>query len=234
MDTIAWSCRPLASVATANSSRRFRLLVGDVLRVNGNECLATPGGDYFGAKLAQDARQDIAAYRRMLIHKNAQARETAAGEAAQIATNVRFFGGASDRRQVWRPLEHSRGIECRFGRGPAVLLNANAFDLPRDALFVLLQCLSDALVELDAVTIEWNMAAAHHHASASGGDGVMDQCGRGDLARVLHLAARVDNRSSAGAHDAIGARPEVTGDNHCAARMNIANAQKNTGAQLSH
>src|SRR3990172_4373492 len=162
----------------------------------------------------------------MLRKKKVQVGETAAGEAVQVATDVGFFGGPSDRRQAWRLLEHSRGVEGRFGRGPAVLLDAHPLDLARDAWFVLLQDLADALVELDAVTIEWNMAAAHHHAGASGGDGVRDQCGRGDLACVLHLAAQVDNRLGAGTHDAVGARPEVAGDDHSAARMNITNAQQ--------
>ena len=58
--------------------------------------LAAPGGDHFGAEFAQDLRQDIAAHRRMLIHKNAQTGETAGGETGQIATDVGLFGG-SDR-----------------------------------------------------------------------------------------------------------------------------------------
>ena len=38
-----------------------------------------------------------------------------------------------------------------------------------------------------------------------------------DLACVPHLAAEVNNRLGAGAHDAIGPRPEVADDNDCAA-----------------
>lgn len=52
------------------------------------------------------------------------------------------------------------------------------------------------------------------------------QRGRRDLAGILHPATRIDNRLSAGAHDAIGARTQVAGDNHRAARTNIAGAQK--------
>ena len=70
------------------------------------------------------------------------------------------------------------------------------------------------------------MTAGHHNASASDGDSVEDQYRRGDLTCVLQLATRVDNRLDAGAYDTVGARPKVAGDNHCAARMNIANAQQ--------
>ena len=76
----------------------IELLVGNVLRVDGNERLAAPRCDYLGAKLAQDALQDVAADRRMLIHKHAQARETPTGEAGQVTTNVRFFGDAIEGR----------------------------------------------------------------------------------------------------------------------------------------
>ena len=125
----------------------------------------------------------------MLVHKDAQAGEAAAGEAPQVAMNVGFFGGAIERRQVQRPLEHSGGVEERVSGSAAVFLRAYPLDFARDAGFVRLQDLADALVEFDAVTIERNMTTAHHHAGTSRGDGVRDQCGRGDLARVLHLVA---------------------------------------------
>ena len=80
----------------------IELLVGDVLGVDGNEGLAAPGGDHLGAELAQDARQEIAPDRRVLIDEDAQAGEAAAGEAAQIAPDVALLGGAIERRQLRR------------------------------------------------------------------------------------------------------------------------------------
>src|SRR4030095_12071889 len=106
------------------------------------------------------------------------------------------------------------------------LFDAHALDLPCDAGFVRLQDLADAFIDFYTVTIEWNVAAGHHYTGASGGNGVRDQSGRRDFTGVLHAAARVDNRLGAGAHDAIGAGPEVAGDDHGAVRTNIANAQQ--------
>src|SRR5262245_34195362 len=53
-----------------------------------------------------------------------------------------------------------------------------------------------------------------------------DQRRRRNLAGIIHLATRVDNRLGAGAHDAVGARPKVAGDNYAAAYANIAEAQQ--------
>ena len=43
---------------------------------------------------------------------------------------------------------------------------------------------------------------------------------------ILHLAIGIDNRLGAGTHDAVGARPDVAGDDHATTRMNIADAQQ--------
>src|SRR5262249_54353962 len=107
-----------------------------------------------------------------------------------------------------------------------ILLALHPIDLPGVSGFIGFQHLADAFVDFYAVAIERNVTAGHHHTRASTRNGICDQRGRGNLAGIFHLATRVDYRLSAGAHDAVGAWPEVAGDNHGAARTNIANAEQ--------
>src|SRR4030095_3330593 len=161
----------------------------------------------------------------MLIDENPQTAETAGSEALQVATDVVFFRGAVERRQLWRLLEHSARIERRCGLSTAIFFATHALDLAGDPCFIRLQNLADAFVDFNAVTIEGNMTAGHHHAGPSRRKGMEYQRGRRDLAGILDLAAQVDDRLSTSAHDAIRARPQVAGDNDAAPRRNIADAR---------
>src|SRR4029077_13041950 len=129
----------------------------------------------------------------MLIDENPQTGETAGSEALQVATDVVFFRGALERRQLWRLLEHSARVERRCGRATAIFFDTHTLDLAGDPCFIRLQNLADAFVDFNAVTIEWNMTASHHHARPARRNGMEYQRGRRDLAGILDPAARVDD-----------------------------------------
>ena len=61
-----------------------------------------------------------------------------------------------------------------WSRSGCTLRRARAPLRARDAGFIRLQDLADALIDFYTVTIEWNVAAGHHHTGASGGDGMRD------------------------------------------------------------
>jgi hypothetical protein len=132
--------------------------------------------------------------------------------------------GAIGRRQFRRLLQHSIRIEWRCRRGPAILLGAHLIDFAANPSFVRFQNFADALVEFNAVAIEWNMAAAHHHARPFGANGARNKRGSGNLAGVFDLVARVDNRLRASTHDAVRARPQIARDDNAVADANVADA----------
>src|SRR5262249_62035504 len=107
-----------------------------------------------------------------------------------------------------------------------ILLALHPIDLPGVSGFIGFQHLADTLVDFYAIAIERNVTAGHHHTRASSRNGICDQRGRGNLAGIFYLATRVDYRLSAGAHDAVGAWPEVARDNNTPACGNITNAQQ--------
>ena len=202
------------------------MFVGDILGVDRNESVAASRGDYCGAQLAQNPRQEVAPDSGMLIDEHPHAREAAAIEAVHVAARVSRFSSAIERRQVRRAREHAASVEQRRGSASGVFIGTHAFDCADDAGLVGLQHFADAFIDLDAVTVERNVAAGHHDAGALLRDRVGDQCRRGNPAGVFHPAPRIEYRLDTGAHNPLGAWPQIAGDDHAAISANIADGQQ--------
>ena len=162
----------------------------------------------------------------MLIHKNAQAGEAAAGETRQITTDVGFLGGGIEERQVGHRLSIPEASKAdvvavrlysstRTRSISRVMPASSDFSTSPTLLLIFIPLRSNGMWLPVTITPARPVEMACE-----------TNAGVGILPAFSTLAARVDNRLSAGAHDAVGARPEVAGNDHCAARTNIVDAQQ--------
>jgi hypothetical protein len=202
------------------------LRVGDVLRVDGDERIAPPARDHLRAKTAKNPRQDVAPDRGVLVDENASSRESVAWKRPEVARHVSLFCGRVDGRQRrWAP-EHSASVERAPLFGLLVLLGPDTRDLRRDSSLVGLEDLADAFVELDAVSIEGDVTAAHHHAGAPHRHRVKDHRRSGDLAGILDGAPAVEDGLGASDHDPIRARPKIAGQDNGGASLCVSDAEE--------
>ncbi len=79
-----------------------------------------------------------------------------------------------------------------------------------------------ASIQLDAVAVERNVAPAHHHPRAPRRDRVEEERRRRDRPGVVDAAPHVRDRPDARAHDAIGARAQVPGQDDDVSRPDLA------------
>ncbi len=172
-----------------------KLLVVDVLRVDGHEGIAAAGADHSRAQPLQNLGDDVAAGGGVRVEQQPQAFEWKACEERDVPVDVRPCRAGVHRRQLHMPApEHAVLVERGVCEVLAVDALSHLADHRGDWRLMLFQQLAAARVRLVAVAVEGDVAAGHHHAAASGGNGVVGQGGRRNAAGVHGQHTGIANR----------------------------------------
>jgi len=119
---------------------------------------------------------------------------------AQVGLNCVFIDWGQ--RRLLSRFERAIVPEQRFRLGPGVLDPTHGGHCLQDPWLVRLEDFSRFLVELDAVSVEGNVAAGHHDAGPTRLQGVVSEGGCGYSSQMVHLQSRILDGSRHGPHDA--------------------------------
>jgi hypothetical protein len=156
----------------------------------------------------------------MLVNANALAAERCGRENIVIPGDIGLLG----LRTHWpmRP-----GFACKE-TGGVKLTFCHLNLLTSYAFFIRLEDFAGALVELDPVSVRWNMAAGDHDGGDAPGETVKGDRGRRDPATIHRSIMHILNRAANGGHDPLSAGSEIPCHGDLAART----AQVANGLQV--